>query len=77
MNANYVPEASLGMIRAGIEALEEVRRTGRASQENGDANIAYAVYEAMRVEAIRQSQSPCCISQQQPYGCPEQSPQFE
>ncbi len=43
-----VPDASLGMIRAGIGALEEARRSGAATKENGDANVVYAVYEAMR-----------------------------
>lgn len=44
----FVPDASLGMIRAGIDALEEARRSGSAAKENGDANVVYAVYEAMR-----------------------------
>jgi hypothetical protein len=44
----FVPEANLGMIQAGIAAFEEARRTGAASKDNGDANVVYAVYEAMR-----------------------------
>jgi hypothetical protein len=45
-----VPDASLGMIRAGIGALDEARRNGSAAKENRDANVVYAVYEAMRRE---------------------------
>jgi hypothetical protein len=52
-----VPAANLGMIRAGIDALKRVRQDGSATRENGDANIAYAVYEAMRAKYVRQQSS--------------------
>jgi hypothetical protein len=44
---NILPHANLGMVRAGISALEEARRHGDDSKENGDANVVYAVFEAM------------------------------
>lgn len=53
-NRRIIPEANLGMVKAGLRALEQCRVSGRASAENGDANIVYAVYEAMRAEACRQ-----------------------
>jgi hypothetical protein len=50
-NVSNLPEANLRMVRAGIAALEKVRRTGAATKDNGDANIAYAIYNAMRAAA--------------------------
>lgn len=46
--ASAAPDANLGMVRAGIAALEEARRTGAAFKENGDANVVYAIYTAMQ-----------------------------
>lgn len=50
-----ISEANLGMVKAGLRALEQCRANGRALAENADANIVYEVYEAMRAEAARQS----------------------
>lgn len=52
-----IPEANLGMVRAGIAALEECRRNGSAAKDNGDANVVYAVYAAMRARFIERKLS--------------------